>query len=445
MSTGKQMAQSYIDGGPEKGNEFMGNFDKTAIEINDRVDGLVAHTLKKSKADTAEFKKGMEHTALLTFIFMIVGLMITAILSYIISKRITKNLSLLKQQAEFMAQGNLSNSIDLPTKDEVGKLALSFEQMRRQLITLVNSIRKRSHDINNITDNINANVNQSKEASSQVALTMSEIAIGVEQQSLKVATIFEAVKDINEKVESGNTLAKNTIQTAFESTTVAINGKSKIEDGIVSFQKSVHDLETTTATIRVLGNRASEIGEIIQLIRNISEQTNLLALNAAIEAARAGEQGKGFAVVADEVRKLSVETEGATSKITSLIQDTQQDTKKSISLMETNLTQFSKQITVFSEGGKSLEEIVSKVKNTESQVQSLMGELEMIQTNSSKVQLMIEDITAIVEESSASTEEVAASSQEQAAMSVDLSNSMKQLLQIANDLSKNVEVFTIKK
>ncbi|MFC7373406.1 methyl-accepting chemotaxis protein [Fictibacillus iocasae] len=441
--SGKKMAQSYIDGGPEKGNVMMKEFDQAASDINERVDRYIDESIAESQKDTEAFKKDMEYMTKLTLILMIVGLIVTATISHFISSRIANHLKLLQEKANLIAQGNLSIPVDVLSKDEIGMLSQSFEEMRQQLKSLVQSIQQQSKEMNTTSFSIQSGVNQSGQASTHIADAITEVASGVEHQSIQASSILEAIQGINGSVNTGHEAAEKTIRSAVESTNAAMDGKTKILDGIYLFQETVKDLEKTTATIRNLENKANEIGGISELIHNISDQTNLLALNATIEAARAGEHGKGFAVVASEVRKLAEETKEATSRITTLIQDTQKDTKTSLSYIEQNLLQFSEQERVFLESGQSLDVIVENVQGTETQIQDLMEGLQTIRQNAASVQGMVEEITAISEESSASSEEVAASAQEQTALLSQISGDMKHLTHLAQELSVKADSFQV--
>jgi len=195
--------------------------------------------------------------------------------------------------------------------------------------------------------------------------------------------------------------------------------------------------------ITSLHERSKEVRSILDVITGISEQTNLLALNAAIEAARAGEHGKGFAVVADEVRKLAEQSAQSANTITSLISGIQNETQDIVQLIEQNLSSVQTQMGFIESVGQSLNHIVTNTRETEAMSQNMKDILTNVLQNSQEVLSSIEEISSIIEESAASSEEVAAAAQEQSATVEEITSSSNNLAEMADALNKEVSKFRL--
>ncbi|OPA82876.1 methyl-accepting chemotaxis protein [Pseudomonas fluorescens] len=229
-------------------------------------------------------------------------------------------LSDLVRQAEALGAGDLSARLNVSSHDEIGQLARSFNQMGEALSTMVSHIRKAAEEVNSRAQALSGLSGGAYE--------------GMEQQSGEITSMAGAVEEFS---ATSLNIADNmgaTERLAQENAQQTRIGRNSMQEASSSLEHIATALNSTATVINTLGQRSQEIGGIVGVITSIAEQTNLLALNAAIEAARAGEQGRGFAVVADEVRNLASRTREATDEISGMIQSIQKETGNAISTME---------------------------------------------------------------------------------------------------------------
>jgi len=229
-------------------------------------------------------------------------------------------LSALVDQAEALGAGNLSVRLNITSRDEIGQLASSFNKMGQALETMVSHIRTAAQEVSGRANALSGLSGGAYEGMEQQSGEITSMAGAVEEFSATALTIADNMGS-TERMAQGNA----------QQTRI---GRASMEEASASLEQIAGSLSSTATVIDTLGQRSQEIGGIVSVITSIAEQTNLLALNAAIEAARAGEQGRGFAVVADEVRSLASRTRQATDEISGMISSIQQETSNAINTMQ---------------------------------------------------------------------------------------------------------------
>ncbi|PWE45807.1 methyl-accepting chemotaxis protein [Pseudomonas prosekii] len=319
----------------------------------------------------------------------------------------------LVRQAEALGAGDLSVRLNVSSNDEIGQLSRAFNQMSQALSTMVEHIRKAS-----------AEVNSRAQALSGLSGGAYE---GMEQQSGEITSMAGAVEEFSATSLNIADNMSNTQRMAQENAQQTQIGRTSMTEASSSLEQIAGALNSTATVINTLGQRSQEIGGIVGVITAIADQTNLLALNAAIEAARAGEQGRGFAVVADEVRNLASRTREATDEISSMIQSIQQETGNAVSTME--------------QGNVLMQEGLSRNANVASA-------LERIDEQSrSAGQQFAAITTATQEQSSTATllssnlQSIALANSEQREVVSNLAITAKELESLAADLRQEVDRF----
>ncbi|RON77194.1 methyl-accepting chemotaxis protein [Pseudomonas fluorescens] len=322
-------------------------------------------------------------------------------------------LSDLVRQAEALGAGDLSVRLNVSSNDEIGQLSRAFNQMSQALSTMVEHIRRASEEVNSRAQALSGLSGGAYE--------------GMEQQSGEITSMAGAVEEFS---ATSLDIADNmgaTQRLAQENAQQTQIGRSSMEEASSSLEQIAGALNTTATVINTLGQRSQEIGGIVSVITSIAEQTNLLALNAAIEAARAGEQGRGFAVVADEVRSLASRTRQATDEISSMIHSIQQETGNAISTME--------------QGNVLMQEGLSRNAN----VASALARID--EQSRSAGQQFAAITTATQEQSSTATllssnlQSIALANSEQREVVSNLAVTAKELEKLAADLRSEVDRF----
>lgn len=369
--------------GTDKAIEYIKNNNVTLLkEMNKAV--VMYEQLSKSKIDSLRMQILLSN--LIIIIVSVIGW-------YFLSNRISKPIQHVVDVANKITNGDLTvEKIKTSRKDEIGVLIFTVNMMVEKLKDIIGKVQSTSQ---------------------QLAASAEEISAGTEEVASGTTHQAEASTSITQMVNEMVSAVQVVTQNAEQASSFSEDTVSMATSGGIVIQNTVTGMGKINDRIHELVEKSAQIGEIIEVIDDIAEQTNLLALNAAIEAARAGEAGKGFAVVADEVRKLAERSSVATKEISSLIQGIQDNTNMSVEAVKEGNQ-------MVNQAGESFDEILKVVKESAVRVAEIAAASEQFSAQTDEILQSVEGIAALAEETSASTEETAASANDLAQMAEGL-------------------------
>ncbi|MDF7794710.1 methyl-accepting chemotaxis protein [Pseudomonas syringae] len=349
---------------------------------------------RQNKSRDADSAKSVQMILAATALAMVLGILA----AWVITRQITTPLQETLEVVERVASGDLSRNLKVDRKDELGKLQATIQRMTVSLRELVGGIRdgvtqiaSAAEELSAVTEQTSAGVNSQKVETDQVATAMHEMT----------ATVQEVARNAEEASEAAVTADRQ-----------ARDGERVVNEAIAQIERLASAVGNSSEAMGALKQESDKIGSVLDVIKSVAEQTNLLALNAAIEAARAGEAGRGFAVVADEVRSLAQRTQKSTEEIEALIARLQSGTQQATTVMDSSRELSTSSVELTRRAGGSLESITKTVSAIQAMNQQIAAAAEEQSATAEEINRSIINVRDVSEQTSAASEETAASSVE---------------------------------
>ena len=428
-----------------------GNFMSSFAPIKDKEGKVIGILGVDTEAETI---KSIKNGVLSSFLPMVIAisiiftLLILGMVYYYLGKKLDP-LKRLTDIANAITKGNLGEASNLTREhrtqstDEIGLLYSSFEKMTETLSEMIKKMHGLSSSLHEQSSKLNNSSSEVNEGTAQVSVTMDEMANGVESQANLASALSMDMREFSENIAETNKKGQEITQ----STDVVINdsqtGMQLMSLSIENMQEIFNIVSESVNQVKTLETQSNEVTTLVTLISNIADQTNLLALNAAIEAARAGEQGKGFAVVADEVRKLAEQVSDSVNGISTIVGNVKSNSKNMVEILTSGLEKVDEGRENLLKTGETFNDISTELSTMNVLVHSMAKQQILLANREETMKESIEEVAAISEENAAGIEEVSASAQQINAMTGEMKQLVSNLAAASEELEKMSKTYTV--
>ena len=421
------------------GEEVLGNL--AVVPFGDTHAGLII------EQPMSEIMAGQRTMQTATYFLMIVFIAIAFVIAILIARSITKPISGIVAKLSEMSEYDISNDVNrklTARRDEIGKLAQALAILQSHLNELINSISSNAETLAASSQQLTATSEQSAITSNEISTTITEIASGAGNQAQQTQEGSVSVDEL------GGLIDNNIGRVAdLEKSTNDVD--ALVNDGLTMMNKLAEITDTSSKqteqveqSILKTKEGTNRISEASALIASIAQQTNLLSLNAAIEAARAGDAGRGFAVVADEIGKLAEQSAATTKSIDLIINDLKEDADKTVAAMKQSRIINQEQNEIVQQTEDKYRQISEAMRLADAAVKAIEDASHLMQEKKDQVSDIIQSLSSVAQENAASTEQASAAIEEQSASIEEISASSESLALLAQDLKEQIAIFKTK-
>ena len=375
------------------------------------------------KAPTEELVANARSNAIALFLISFVSLLATiGAIVVVVRKLIAQPISRTREILVSLAHGDLTKRIEVESEDDIGQMGRALNESMESLNEMISAVSQSAERI--------------AAASEEFSATAAEQAQGAETQKNQTHQVATAMQEMSSTVQEVSDNSSKAAQASRNAADTARRGGSIVDETLTKMRAIAASVGQTAEKVKELGKSSNQIGEIIGVIDDIADQTNLLALNAAIEAARAGEQGRGFAVVADEVRKLAERTSKATKEIAQMIQNIQTETASAVEAMQAGTAQVQAGVESTTKAGGSLNEIIKSSEQVGDMIMLIATAATQQSSATDEINSNIEQIAKISQESASGASEAAKAVSDLSSLAMELQKMVSKFETRANASSK---------
>lgn len=375
--------------------------EQAVVDFTKLIDPEVSRREQDAKSIVAS------RTTIMVFMAVVAPL-IVVLFAFIMSRRIVVAIQETLEVLQAMAKGDMTRRLATQSKDELGDMARAMNEAMESVSQAIRSIEQNAQTVASASEELSASATQQSEGAGRQKDQAHQVATAMQEMA---STVLEVSQNSNRAADA-----------ARKATDTAKEGGQIVQDAVSRMRAIADAVRSTAAKIQELGKSSDQIGHIIGVIDDIADQTNLLALNAAIEAARAGEQGRGFAVVADEVRKLAERTTQATKEIAAMIQTVQQETRSSVAAMQEGTKQVEAGVEKTTQAGSALEQIIGMADQVGEMTTHIATAATEQSSATEQVNASVDQIAKLVQESADGAQQSAKACQDLSNLALDLQN-----------------------
>ncbi|QGU94065.1 HAMP domain-containing protein [Clostridium bovifaecis] len=423
----------------------IANMDTTREAVISALDTIINKHISDAKQTYEDSKTVYKNTLYALISLIVVCAAIIVLLSIVIIRSITLPVKSVTQKLEEISQsnGDLTQRIGYESKDEIGELSRNFDLFMDKLQIIIKEVSISAKTILSSGKELNQATGVTIQSLEQISSTITEIAAGTSDAAAVAKETNTSLSEAARFSKATSNASKNTADNSKKAKEIAEEGAEKISEVVSSITDIAASSMEVSSIINELDNSSKKIGDIIEIITGISAQTNLLALNAAIEAARAGEAGRGFSVVADEIRKLADESNSAAQEISNLVKENQLKSNSAVNSVSEVEKKVSVGVAKASEVGKSIENIIENIKDIVSKIEEIDIANEEQARSTKEIESAMSNIASTSSEIASGTENISASIEEQLSTMTEIEKTTGRLSEMAKKLDEITSGFRV--